>query len=355
MPPDEPSWWYADDGSGAWAQRLLAPLSWLYAREAQRRFVRTEPYQSRLPVICVGNFVAGGTGKTPLAVAIAKHVQTMGGVPVFLSRGYGGAMRGPQLVDQRQHRSADVGDEPLLLARTATVMIARDRRAGAQAIEQEADAASVIVMDDGLQNPALKKDLVIAVVDGGRGIGNGAVIPAGPLRAPIDFQLGMADAVVVNGKGSAARPDHVLERLRQQFPGPVLHADVAAAGETDWLYDLPVLAFSGIGNPQRFFNLLESLGARVVDRRTFGDHHQFKEREAHELMRAATAQGARLVTTEKDWVRLSHEGGALEALQTVTAPVPIELRFAEQEQGRLAALIDGVLAGRAYPRGVPQS
>lgn len=321
---------------------------------AQRRFDKQTGYRSRLPVICVGNFVAGGTGKTPLAMVIAEHLKANGGAPVFLSRGYGGAMRGPVFANVETHRAAEVGDEPLLLARTAPVMIARDRRAGALTIEQSG-SATAIIMDDGLQNPALKKDLVIALVDGSRGVGNGAVIPAGPLRAPIEFQLGMADAIVVNGRGTLKDgTEGVLERLRRGFPGPVLEAEVAPTGDLAWLEGQPVLAYSGIGNPQRFFATLAGLGAKLAATRTFGDHHQFKEREARDLMQASDDLGARLVTTEKDWVRLSGEGGALAQLQTVSTTVPIRLKFSEQDHTRLAALIDAAAASGGYQRGLPQ-
>ncbi|MDO9384832.1 MAG: tetraacyldisaccharide 4'-kinase [Hyphomicrobiaceae bacterium] len=339
-------------------QTLLAPAAWLYGRMAQRRFEKNVSYRSRLPVICVGNFTAGGTGKTPLTQSIASLIAANGERPVVLSRGYGGAMRGPVFVDGQLHRAAEVGDEPLLLSRTVPVVISRDRRAGVQLIEAgsgEAGGADAVIMDDGLQNAALKKDLVIALVDGARGIGNGAVIPAGPLRAPMEFQFGLADAIVVNGRSAIeGRETAVLDELRRRFPGPVLEARVAPAGDVDWLGERPILAYSGIGNPARFFTTLSGLGANVVETRTFGDHHQFKEREASDLIAAAEALGAQLVTTEKDWVRLSREGGALEALQQASRPLPIRLTFEEQDSARLASLVDAAVKTGGYRRGVPQ-
>jgi tetraacyldisaccharide 4'-kinase len=355
VPPDEPSWWYATDGSGRLQQSLLAPAAWLYGRMAQRRFEKHAGYRSRLPLICVGNFTAGGTGKTPLTQLIASMITARGERPVVLSRGYGGAMRDPTLVDAGRHRAAEVGDEPLLLAQSVPVVIARDRRAGVQLIEASTIAADAVIMDDGLQNPALKKDLVIALVDGARGVGNGAVIPSGPLRAPIEFQLGLADAIVVNGRGAVAgRETGVLDRLKRGFPGPVLEARVEPAADTDWLKARPVLAYSGIGNPARFFETLTSLGAEVAETRTFGDHHQFKDREASDLMASADALGAQLVTTEKDWVRLSREGGALEALQARSRALPIRLTFDEQDTARLASLIDAAVKTGGYRRGLTQ-
>lgn len=355
MPPDEPSWWYPSDGSGRLQQSLLAPVAWLYGRMAQRRFEKTAAYRSRLPLICVGNFTAGGTGKTPLTQLIASLIAAQGERPVVLSRGYGGAMRGPTLVDTARHRAAEVGDEPLLLARSVPVVISRDRKAGVQLIETSPIDAGAVIMDDGLQNPALKKDLVIALIDGARGVGNGAVIPSGPLRAPIEFQLGLADAIVVNGRSSeAGRETAVLDQLKRRFPGPVLEARVEAAGDMQWLGEQPVFAYSGIGNPSRFFATLSSLGANIAATRTFGDHHQFKEREASDLTTAAEALGAQLVTTEKDWVRLSREGGALEALQARSRPLPIRLAFDEPDAARLASLIDAAVKTGGYRRGVTQ-
>jgi tetraacyldisaccharide 4'-kinase len=323
----------------------------------KRRFAREAGYRSRLPVICAGNFVAGGTGKTPLAVTIAEHIKARGQSPVFLSRGYGGAMRGPVLVEPGAHRAAEVGDEPLLLAQTSRVMIARDRRAGLRAIESGQLTPDAVIMDDGLQNPTIKKDLVIALIDGARGIGNGCVIPAGPLRASMEFQLGLVDAIVVNGRGAASgegSETRVRDQLKQRFPGPVLQADVVPAEDTGWLAAQPVLAFSGIGNPSRFFRLLERHGASLAGIRTFGDHHQFKEHEALSLMRAARETGARLVTTQKDWVRLSGEGGALGELQQASTAVAIRLDFDDLDRGRLAALVDAAVASGGYRRGVSQ-
>lgn len=342
MPPDEPSWWYAAEPGVA--QRMLEPAAWLYARMAQRRFAKATPYRSHLPVICVGNFTAGGTGKTPLAQRIVAHLLSIGRHPVVLSRGYGGASKGPELVRPDRHRAAEVGDEPLLLAQTAPVVIARDRPAGAKLIEAMSEpAADAIVMDDGLQNPSLHKTMTIAVIDGARGVGNGAVIPAGPLRAPIEFQLALADAIVVNGVGPPGRETAVRDALKRQFPGPVLQSATAPAGDTAWLAGQPVLAYSGIGHPARFFATLESLGARLVETRTFGDHHQFKEREAEALMAAAAKHGAQLVTTQKDWVRLSREGGALAALQDASRVLEITLGFEPQDEARLLALIEAAM------------
>lgn len=341
---DEPSWWYAPPGDPR--ARLLAPLAALYAWASERRIHRTKSYRSRLPVICIGNFTAGGTGKTPLAIAIARQLADAGERPVFLTRGFKGRHRGPRWVDAATDTAAEVGDEPLLLARIAPVMIARDRRAGAIAIERGDRPASVIVMDDGLQNPALVKDLAIAVVDGRRGIGNGAVIPAGPLRAPLAFQLTLADAIVVNqppattgGSDSAPAASAVADELRRRFAGPLLAARPAPQGDLAWLSGATVVAYAGIANPDRFFRLLQTLGATIAARHVFPDHHAFTEADARRLLAEASRHQARLVTTEKDLVRLAGLGGARAQVRNASAALAIALVFGEDDAARLADLL----------------
>ncbi len=201
---DEPSWWYGKDGERM--ARLLRPLSRIFSHFAVERLTKRTPYRSRLPVICVGNFTAGGTGKTPLTLHIARLLAASGEHPAILTRGYGVKRAGPYWIDDMSELAEDVGDEPLLLARVAPTLVAHDRRAGAVAIETSGRNISVIVMDDGLQNPALAKDLTIAIVDAVRGIGNGEVIPSGPLRAPLDVQLAITDAILVNTPPNAEAP-----------------------------------------------------------------------------------------------------------------------------------------------------
>lgn len=357
MPREEPGWWYAgaEDRRG----RLLGPIGRLYGRIAVDRFNRCHPYRSRLPVICVGNFTAGGTGKTPLALCLADLLTARGETPVFLTRGYGGRLEGPVWVTPGRHSARDVGDEPLLLAVRAPVMLARNRRAGAEAIERGEVAASVIIMDDGLQNPLLAKDLTLAVVDSVRGVGNARVIPAGPLRAPLEFQLGLVDAIVVNGRAAggaeagdaeAIAPRRVLEKLRQGFTGPVLRAEPAPAGDSGWLEGARVLAYAGIGNPGRFFALLEKLGATVVERHVFADHHGFSEREARRLLKAAGDQQAQLVTTEKDWARLEAGTGDLMRLREGSRILPIRLAMPDDDLARLKDLVATAVETGGYRR-----
>lgn len=349
MPASEPSWWY-DAGSGM--PRLLAPVARVWGWAAARRMRSADPYRSALPVICIGNFTAGGTGKTPLAIHVAGLLAARGERPAFLTRGYGGRIRGPRLVDRSIDTAGDVGDEALLLARAAPTVVARDRASGAGMLESFAGLSppSAIVMDDGLQNPGLTKDLTIAVVDGGRGLGNGQVIPAGPLRAPLALQLGLADAIVVNRPiGIGPGECEVARTLRQSFEGPVLEATVEPVGDVTSLRGAKVLALAGIGNPRRFHRLLEALGADIVECKSFRDHHALNVREADGVLARATALGARIVTTEKDWVRLGGGQGVIAELQRVAMPLPIRLKLDERDAVRLAALVDATVAEHRRP------
>jgi tetraacyldisaccharide 4'-kinase len=352
VPLDEPGWWYgaARNGRPHVFAQLLAPLGRLYGGMVERRFRGEQPYRSRYPVICVGNFTAGGTGKTPLAILIAQLISDRGGSPVFLTRGYGGHERGPVWVEQGANAAWRFGDEPLLLARIAPTLVARDRKMGIKMIEDSGRGFTAVIMDDGLQNPALVKDLTIAVVDGARGLGNGEVIPAGPLRAPLEFQLALVDAIAVREPQAAAEemPDiHAL--LKRNFPGPVLAMRTLADGDTAWLADTPVVAFAGIANPARFFTLLETLGARISERLVFADHHRLSPKEAEHLLTLAAKHGAKLVTTQKDWVRLADDARLPRMLARETLTLPIKLELDERNLKRLASLLEAATKD-GYPR-----
>lgn len=350
MPLEEPGWWYGEEPDSR--RRLLAPFARLYGSLVERRFRRAQPYRSRFPVICVGNFTAGGTGKTPLAIYIARRLLAAGHKPVFLTRGYGGKERGPVWVEPSDNAAWRFGDEPLLLARVAPTLVARDRREGACFLEASGHAVSAIIMDDGLQNPALAKDLSLAVVDGRRGLGNGEVIPAGPLRAPLDFQLSLADAIVVReAQSDAAKAERDIHAiLRHHFPGPVMVAHTEPSGDTAWLAGAPVVAFAGIVAPERFFALLEGLGANIVERVAFRDHHPYSRAEAERLIALAREESATLVTTEKDWVRLSGGEGLPPEFATETRTLAIELAIDARDEGRLASLIEAATSDTTYPR-----
>jgi tetraacyldisaccharide 4'-kinase len=321
---DAPFWWYRRKGVLASA---LAPLGRLYGRVAEGRFAKGEPYRSRLPVICIGNFTAGGGGKTPTAIAVAKLLVELGAKPAFLTRGYGGTSEGP--VPVKGGDSADeVGDEPLLLAVAAPTFVSADRVAGAKAVE--AAGASVIVMDDGFQNPSLAKDLSLIVVDAAAGLGNGLVMPAGPLRAPLEAQIARADALVVIGDGGKAAP--LIEAFARRGK-KVLKARMVPCQDKRWLGVLPVIGFAGIARPEKFFATLRDNGARLIDTRAYPDHYRYSERQARSLLKEAKDYNAMLVTTEKDFVRLPDDeaDSARGELKHRCRPFLVAVEFEDKE------------------------
>ncbi len=255
-----PGFWWREDLAPA--ARWLAPVGAVYGALAARRMARSGE-AAPCPVVCIGNFTLGGAGKTPTALAVAGCLRDLGRRPVFLSRGYGGRLPGPVQVDPATHGAAEVGDEPLLLARAAPAIVARDRVAGARACREA--GADIVVMDDGLQNPSLVKDLAIAVFDGAVGLGNGRVFPAGPLRAPAAVQWGHVHAALVIGEGApgarvlAEAKARGLPALRGR-----LVPDPEAAGA---LRGRPVLAFAGIGRPEKFFATVREIGADLRETR----------------------------------------------------------------------------------------
>lgn len=320
---ETPFWWYRSKGSLAAA---LAPLGWLYGGMAEKRFARIEPCRSRLPVICIGNFTAGGGGKTPTAIAIAALLAELGARPAFLTRGYGGASKGPVLVAKGQS-AEEVGDEPLLLAEVAPTVVSADRPAGANAIE--ATGATIIVMDDGFQNPSLAKDLSLVVVDATVGLGNGLIMPAGPLRAPLAAQMARADALVVIGDGGKATS---LIKAFESQAKPVLKARIVSRQDRRWLGVLPVIGFAGIARPEKFFATLRDNGARLIDARSYPDHYRYSEQQARSMLKEAKDYNAMLVTTEKDFVRLPDgEDSALGELKHRCRPFLIAVEFADEE------------------------
>jgi tetraacyldisaccharide 4'-kinase len=318
----EPPFWWQQSGRAA---AMLAPLAAAYGAVAARRMAR-DGVRARLPVVCIGNPTVGGAGKTPTALAVARMLTDAGETPVFLSRGYGGRLAGPLQIYPAMHRAVDIGDEPLLLARAATTIVAHDRVKGAQMAE--AAGASVIVMDDGFQNPSLAKDFSVLVVDGGRGIGNGEIIPAGPLRAPLDAQLDRAQALIVVGEGDAGG---VADEARKRAL-PVFRARLAP--DASFIASLGgnrVLAFAGIGDPEKFFATLRAANVAIAATRGFADHHRYTRGEAHALCQAADRDGLVLVTTEKDVARMQSDRDA-EQLAARSRALPATLAF-EDEAG----------------------
>lgn len=292
----EPGFWH---GPSSWKSHLLRPLGTLYGAVAANRLKR-RGLDAGIPVLCVGNYHVGGAGKTPTVLALAKLLRELGETPVVLSRGYGGKLRGPVRVDPARHAASDVGDEPLMMASQFPVVVARKRADGIPLAKSS--GASVILMDDGFQNPTVAKDASLIVIDGNRGLGNGRVFPAGPLRAPLKPQLARTDALIIVGNGTAA--ESVAAQIAAQGK-PVLRAHLRPdAAQVTSLRGQRVLAFAGIGDPARFFATLEASGIEVARRRAFADHHPFAPSEIEGLAAEAARDGLTLVTTEKDMTRL---------------------------------------------------
>ncbi len=323
----EPAFWWRE---GSLASGLLAPLAMAYGAIAARRMAGPGA-RAALPVLCVGNFTLGGAGKTPTAMWLAKMLQAAGEQPCCLSRGYGGSNAGPKTVDAHNDSAAEVGDEALLLARAAPTIVSRDRVAGAKAAS--AAGASVIVMDDGLQNASLAKDFTIAVVDGRRGIGNGCVFPAGPLRAPLDAQLKRTDALLHLGQDAGAEPMETGSRRLPVFHGRLV-PDAAAVTA---LKGRNISAFAGIGDPEKFFETIARAGIAVTQRQAFDDHHRFTAEEAAELVMQAEHDGLTLLTTEKDHARMAGDP-ALAALAAKAQVLPVTLAVDEAEELRTLVL-----------------
>lgn len=339
-----PGFWWQTTASPA--ARLLSPFASLYGIAAVAR-LRRNGARLPLPILCIGNFVAGGAGKTPAALALAERLIAQGERPFFLSRGYrSAAERGaPVRVDPLQHRAADVGDEPLLLARVAPTIVGADRLAAGRLAE--AAGASLLILDDGLQNPALEKDLRLAMVDGATGIGNGLCLPAGPLRAPLAAQIDITDGVILVGEGA---PGETVAAAVRAAGRPVIRAQLAIPAPTAGrLAGRKVFAFAGIGLPQKFYRSLAAAGADIAATRSFPDHHAYSADEIDDLRRRALQLGATLVTTEKDFVRLADLGLSKDdPAQPLLAAVPVELVVddAVRLDGMVAAALARVRAGR---------
>ncbi|SBW16053.1 tetraacyldisaccharide 4'-kinase [Brucella sp. 10RB9215] len=312
-----PFWWEEPD----WRALALAPAAWIYGRVSGRRLIRAVPPKVSLPVLCVGNFTVGGAGKTPTAIAFARGAIARGMKPGIVSRGYGGNYSGLHLVDPGHDSARHVGDEPLLLARHAAVALSPDRVKAAEYLKSL--GCDFIIMDDGFQSARLHADFSLLVVDASRGIGNGRVIPAGPLRAPLTDQMRKTDALLCIGKGNGA--DFVV-RQAARAGRPIYHAQLrpsssATVAGRRWL------AFAGIGNPDKFYESVRQAGGEVVETHSFADHYSFEPDDIRGLVDMARRQGLGLITTAKDHVRLATMPGVPPEFLSKLAVLDVDLEF----------------------------
>lgn len=329
MVSEAPPFWWQKAGWQAW---LLSPFSLVYGKIACRRMQTAKRASVAVPVICIGNFTVGGAGKTPTAMAIARAAVAKGLKPGFLSRGYGGTLDVTTLVDPRRHRSADVGDEPLLLAREAITVISRKRVEGAHRLVKE--GVDLIIMDDGFQSARLTLDYALVVIDTMRGIGNGHLVPGGPVRAPLAEQMRHMTGLLKVGKGHAA---DALVRQAAKAAKPVFVAAITPQEPQDFR-GRRVLAYAGIADPAKFYRTVEALGGDIVLQRSFPDHHHFSDDEIADLLQDAGKDDLQLVTTAKDAVRLNGHHGRAEELLWNSLVIEIDMVF--DDPNAAAAIID---------------
>ncbi|HEX3808458.1 MAG TPA: tetraacyldisaccharide 4'-kinase [Rhizomicrobium sp.] len=324
----EPDFWSSASGGARVLRTVLSPAAWVYGKSVAWKAGRAKPFRARAKVICVGNLTVGGTGKTPVSIAIAQALAKRGLNVAILTRGYGGRAKGPLAVDREKDLANEVGDEPLIAAASVPVIVAHDRAAGAEF--GDSHGADVIVMDDGHQNFSIAKDLSLVVVDAQTGFGNGRVLPAGPLREPVPQGLARADAVIMVGDGTPDLGSYKCPALRAHI---VAHDKIGLNGK-------PAVAFAGIGRPEKFFNSLRELGADILETVAAADHHIYSASEIARLKAKARGSDALLITTEKDFVRLTPaERDGIDYL-------PVQAAF--DEPAALEQLLD-----RVCPRTVP--
>lgn len=334
-----PGWWR----EGGLIPLLLSPISALWAIGGLVRGLGVTPYHPSIPLICVGNVTVGGSGKTPVVQALVRELIARGRTPGILSRGHGGSERGPLLVEPDTHDASRVGDEPLLHARLAPTVIARDRAEGARLLETL--GVDIIVMDDGLQNPSLRPSAAILVVDAATGLGNNRLMPAGPLRETVASALAKCQAIAIVGEEAGTLPAPLAGSSL-----PVFRAQIEpraepeqARGQTGGRFlGRRVLAFAGIGRPEKLAETLTGLGAEVVELRPFADHHRYRPDEIRALIERAETLDAQLVTTAKDHVRLPPEFSQPDLRDSKTGPVVdvVEVDLVWTEPSAVSAWLD---------------
>lgn len=315
-----PAFWYPDGDRPSVSGQVLAPLGWLYGAATQTRLMLATSRKVGAQVVCVGNLTVGGTGKTPLALAINEVLTSVGRRTAFLTRGYAGKVDDATQVLPGTHDFKAVGDEALLLAEAAPTYVSPGRVRGAIAASR--DGAEVIIMDDGFQNPALKKDVSFVVIDGPVGWGNRRMIPAGPLRESIHLGLRRADALIVLGDLKDGPEGELIARSGK----PVFRASIQPLTPASLDTSKPVVAFAGIGRPEKFFETARALGFQLAEAVPFPDHHAFGEKDIAWLRSLAAERAATLITTSKDYVRLAED------FRPEVRAIPVRAQFDEPEE-----------------------
>ncbi len=322
-----PEFWNMKRDQLDWIARLLTPIGWLVYCIGKRRFYGKKGYTGKTPVICVGNVTVGGAGKTPLCAYLGKLFMQAGKRACFVTRGYGGSLKGPVLVRPDRHTYQEVGDEALLLSAYASVIVAKNRTEGAQSADSS--GAQIIICDDALQNhSSLHRDLVLTVIDCDVGFSNGRLLPAGPLREPIQAAFAKTDAIILTSAGKFDPPEEV-----RSSGLPIFHAVRTPVKHGYDLEGAAVIAFAGIARPERFFQTVKELGATIIKSISFSDHQPYEKRMIERLIREAEVKEALLVTTEKDMVRIPDE------YRIYFTPVMIEFSFSEADETQMIGLI----------------
>ncbi len=312
----------------SWQAVLLYPFTFLWKFGNYLRQRNAQPEKSTLAVICVGNLTVGGSGKTPVAITLCRFLSGIGKNPCVLTRGFGGNEKGPVFVDTGFHTSSDVGDEPLMMANSISVCVSRNRPKGAAFISTEKHL-DCIVMDDGLQNPTLEKNLKIAVFDGKIGIGNGLLLPAGPMREKLNEGITNIDLVIFNGEDETGLSSKIPSHI------PIISGELRPDDEViDQMKGRRVYGFAGIGNPSRFFKTLQHIGAEITGEAHFADHHPYTDNDLAQLYEEANQSGSELVTTQKDWMRLPAEW------RERVLTVPVRIHFSPADTIKIVSLLE---------------